>query len=133
VVSEWINDRPETPAMGVRNRRYLSCACSNGLCAHRRGVCHNQEHSNRASTQRFGTEVEVLRGFFGDAEHSAGHRQLSDDAAAHTVQLARAERRLVEVAPAQFLTDSVAVTAVRKTLDDLSNPASSSVLVISFS
>ena len=83
--------------MGVRNRGHLSCAGSNGLCAHRRGVFHNQEHANRASTQRFGTEVEVLRGFFGNPELSTGDRQLTHAAAVHTVQLARAKRRFVEV------------------------------------
>src|SRR6266516_4407320 len=97
VVTEWIDDAPETPAMGVSNRRYLGCACSNGLCANRRGIFHNQEHSNRASTQRFGTEVKVLRGFFGDPELSARHRQLSDATAVHAVQLARAKRRFVEI------------------------------------
>src|SRR5262245_29791582 len=97
MVSERINDTPETPAIFVSHWRYLGCACRDGLCAHRRGVFHNQQHSNRASAQRFGTEVEVLRGFFRDPELRAGHRQLSDTAALNAVQLARAERRFVKV------------------------------------
>ena len=113
MVSEWINNRPETPAIGVRNRRSLNCAGANGPCANRRGIFHDLEHSNRASTQRLRTEVEVLRGFFGNPELRAGYRQLNNTAAVNTVQLARAH----------FLTNSVADTEVRKPLDDLSNPA----------
>ena len=97
MVSEWINNRPETPAIGVRNRRSLNCAGANGPCANRRGIFHDLEHSNRASTQRLRTEVEVLRGFFGDPELCAGHRQLRDATALNAVKFARAERRLVEV------------------------------------
>src|SRR6266487_734925 len=96
VVTEWIDDAPETPSVIVHNRRYFGCACANGLCANRRGIFHNQEHPNRASAQRFGTEVEVLWGFFGNPELGAGHRQLSDTAAVHSVQFARAKRRFVE-------------------------------------
>src|SRR5439155_17276319 len=96
-VSEGIDDAPETPSIGVSNWHYLSCTCCNGPCAHRRGVFHNQQHSNRASTQRFGTEVEVLRGFFGDPEICTGHRELTDTAAVNAVKLGRAERCLVEV------------------------------------
>jgi hypothetical protein len=92
-----IDDAPETPSVIVRDRRYLGRARSNGPCANRRGIFHNQEHSNRASTQRFRNEIEVLRGFFGDPELRAGYRHLSDTAAIHTLQLARAKRRLVEV------------------------------------
>ena len=97
MVAEGIDDAPETPSIVVSHGRYLSGACGDGLCAHRRGVFHQQQHSSRASTQRFGTEVEVLRGFFGDPEWCAGHRQLTDAAAGNAVQLARAKRRLVEV------------------------------------
>src|SRR6185369_14071570 len=96
-MSEWINDPPESPAMRVSNWRYDGCACSDGLGAHRRGIFHNQEHSNRAATQRCGAEVEVLRGFFGDPELCAGYRQLSNAAAVHAIKLACAKRRLVEV------------------------------------
>src|SRR5262245_23932410 len=97
MVSERINDTPETPAIFVSHWRYLGCACRDGLCAHRRRVFHNQQHSNRASAKRFGAEVEMLRGFFSDPKLRAGNRQLSEAAALNTVQLVRAERRLVKV------------------------------------
>src|SRR5215510_16354699 len=96
-MAERINDAPETPTIFVSHWRHLSCACRNGLCVDRRGVFHNQQHSNRAAAQRFWTEVEVLRGFFCDPELCAGHRQLSDAAALNTVQLARVERCFVKV------------------------------------
>src|SRR5215510_2970681 len=96
-MAERINDAPETPTIFVSHWRHLSCACRNGLCVDRRGVFHNQQHSNRAAAQRFWTEVEVLRGFFCDPELCAGHRQLSDAAALNAVQLARVERRFVKV------------------------------------
>src|SRR5215813_13275625 len=96
-MAERIDDAPKTPAIFVSHRRHLSCARRNGLCVDRRGIFHNQQHSNRASAQRFGTEVEVLRGFFCDPELCAGHRQLSDAAALNAVQLARVERRFVKV------------------------------------
>ena len=83
--------------MGVSHGHNLGCACRNGPCAYGRGVFHHQQHSNRASAQRFGTEIEVLWGFFGNPELSAAHRQLSDTAAVHSVQFARAKRRFVEV------------------------------------
>ena len=73
MVSERIDDPPETPSVIVRDRRHFRCTDSNGLGANRRRIFHNQEHPNRTSTQRFGTEIEVLWGFFGDPELSAGH------------------------------------------------------------
>src|SRR5262245_36966293 len=62
VMTERINNAPQAPAIFVSHRRHLSCARRDGLCVDRRGVFHNQEHSNRASAKQFGAEVEVLRG-----------------------------------------------------------------------
>src|SRR5581483_11320597 len=55
------------------------------------------QHAHRASTQRFGAEVEVLGRFFSDPEVCAGDRQPSDAAIWNAVQLARPEGRLVEL------------------------------------
>src|SRR5947209_5337803 len=97
MVTGWIDDAPQTPSVSVSHWRYFRCACGNGLRIYRGGVFHDQQHSNRASTQRFGTEVEVRRGLLGDPKLCTAHRQLSDAAAVNAVQLARPERRLVEV------------------------------------
>src|SRR5215510_7015123 len=96
-MAERINDAPETPTIFVSHWRHLSCARRVGLCEDRRGVFHNQQHSNRASAQRFGAEVEVLRGFFRNPELCAVYGQLSDAAALNAEQLDRAERRFVKV------------------------------------
>jgi hypothetical protein len=51
MVSEWIDNAPETPAMGVGHGRDLRCTGDNRLRAHGRGILDNQQHSNRATAQ----------------------------------------------------------------------------------
>src|SRR5438105_6533052 len=74
MVSEWIANAPETPAIFIGNRHDLCGACRNGPRLHGRRIFYDHQHSYRASTQRFGTEVEMLRRLLSDPELRAVHR-----------------------------------------------------------
>ena len=97
MVSEWIYDSSEKPAMGVSHRHHFRCPCPNRLSANGCRIFHNQQHSNRAASQRFRAEVFMCRRFLGDPELRARHGQLADTATGHAIQFACAKSRLVEI------------------------------------
>jgi len=92
----WIDNPADTPSMGVGDWINLSRSGCDSLFAYRRRVFHDQQHSNRAAAQRFGTEIEVLLGLFGDPELRASHGQLNNSTSWHAMQFSGPERRFIK-------------------------------------
>src|SRR5262249_12235397 len=100
VVTEWIKNPPDAPAMLVIDRCYS--ARSGRDCA-RKGrvwILHHHYHSASAATERLGAEVAVFRRFIRKPEFSVTDCEPSDDSAILTLDaklLYSAKRSLVKL------------------------------------
>ena len=98
MVAVRIDDSSQPPAVLVGDRRNDFCARRDGAGECRVGILDDHHHANRPAAQRFGAEVEMLRGFVGQPEFGARHRQPRDHfpgAIINPEQLIGAQRQFV--------------------------------------
>jgi hypothetical protein len=60
MMSEWIRHAAESPTVFFSNRDNLRCTSRHCLCEDGIWICNRQNHSNRTTPERLGTEVAVL-------------------------------------------------------------------------
>jgi hypothetical protein len=112
MMPEGIGDASQAPAIRLvvdwRDRRSSG---RDRLRKRRIGIVDYQHHPHRGPTQRFRTEIEVLRRFVGDPEFRRPHRQLRHHGPVwgfDPEQLPRSERRLVKLdRPRPFANESI--------------------------
>jgi len=99
VMPERIHHPPQSPSVLLPYREDLGCASRPRLDEHRIRIGHSQYHSNRAATERFGTEVAMRRRLVAQPKLRAIDGKPCHHASARVFQpkqLSGSERGLVE-------------------------------------
>jgi hypothetical protein len=100
VMPEGINHASHSPAMFLRDGMNFSRASLSSPKEDRVRICNSEDHSNRAATERFRTEIAMLRRLITQPKLRAVHGKPCHDASIGPFQakdLSRSECRLVEV------------------------------------
>src|SRR6266516_4526083 len=98
LVTEWINDAADPPAVLIADRGQLSSASSDGPRQHGIGVLDDEQCPARATADRLRTEPPCAGPRRSHPEHRVSDGQLRDDllTITHPVEHRRAERVSVE-------------------------------------
>ena len=100
VMPERINHPPQSPSLLLPDREDLRCASRPRLHEDSIRIGYSQYHPNRAASERFGTEVAMLRRLVTQPKLRAIHGKPSHHASARVFEakdLSRSECGLVEV------------------------------------
>jgi hypothetical protein len=99
LVSEWVNDPTQAPAMLIADRANLMGAGVDRLREYRAGVVDDEQRPTRCSVDRLGTEAPSVRRCSRHPEGSVTDCELHDNvvALAHAMQDDRTERRFIEL------------------------------------
>src|SRR4051794_14877455 len=96
-MTAWIHNAAKSPSIGIRYWNNRGGSGRDSSFEHGCGIRDDEQHAHRAAAQRWGTEILVFRGLFGDPEGGAADVQLSDAATFDPKKLGGAEGSLVKL------------------------------------